>query len=315
MRSGRPPSRRKRKLENRHSITHVGFLPRKIHIPHIQVVWDARQVAVDGLRNSDGPQKGIKLASEKLMASRARGNSLDWEQRKVEKSDDATVKIFHCESMALAEHFALSASVTALESQFVWGHGSEADPHFPHQKCKATPIHNFAEEIVSLQLDDSGNMLAITFGRDVVCISLKEVRKGTYQEVLNLTLPEGINGVEAHESSSSPKLEVRAAHYLGDRFLLVTYLHHGIRCWNLRTKVEDWAIQSNSYRIGTSVVNFSKSLMLCSNLYNGFDLYDLIGREFIRTICLGQNRVNVSLGSCFVHRETATSKYFLMERK
>ncbi|KAF6751278.1 WD40-repeat-containing domain protein [Ephemerocybe angulata] len=79
--------------------------------------------------------------------------------------------------------------------------------------------------------------------------------------------------------------EVRSLHFLPEgKGLLVTYLEEGIRCYDLSTCTEVWHVLARSYRIGRSAVDASGRYLVCSNLYDGLDIYDLEERCHIRTI-------------------------------
>lgn len=65
----RAPFRLQRKLKEGHGIAYVVFLPTKSHILHIQIVCGARQVAIDDLRDFNGPQKGVALGFEEFVTS------------------------------------------------------------------------------------------------------------------------------------------------------------------------------------------------------------------------------------------------------
>ncbi|TEB22632.1 hypothetical protein FA13DRAFT_1641027, partial [Coprinellus micaceus] len=53
---------------------------------------------------------------------------------------------------------------------------------------------------------------------------------------------------------------------------------------------------------GRASLNPSKSTLVCSNLYDGFDLYDLVSRQYIRTITTGSGQTNVAVMSCFAEQ-------------
>ncbi|KAH7904585.1 WD40-repeat-containing domain protein [Hygrophoropsis aurantiaca] len=64
--------------------------------------------------------------------------------------------------------------------------------------------------------------------------------------------------------------------------LIVAYFEHGIVGWALRNRKLLWHIHSRS-RIGCSAVSPTEKFIVVSNLYNGFDQYDIQDGSWMRT--------------------------------
>ncbi|EDR13098.1 uncharacterized protein LACBIDRAFT_322537 [Laccaria bicolor S238N-H82] len=77
---------------------------------------------------------------------------------------------------------------------------------------------------------------------------------------------------------------------------------HGIRCWNIESHQQEWRIKPHSFRIGRSAINASGTYLVCSNLFDGFDVYCLDTQQYLRTLP-AHNVENVSLSLSFVHAD------------
>ncbi|KAF5324007.1 hypothetical protein D9611_008263 [Ephemerocybe angulata] len=68
------------------------------------------------------------------------------------------------------------------------------------------------------------------------------------------------------------------AHYSSVNHLLESWP------WNLETCTELWRIDPESDKIGRSAVDSTGRFIVCSNLFDGFDIYDLDKRRYKRTV-------------------------------
>ncbi|KAJ3552959.1 hypothetical protein NM688_g3877 [Phlebia brevispora] len=84
-------------------------------------------------------------------------------------------------------------------------------------------------------------------------------------------------------------------------FLIVSYLDHGIACWDLNTKRVHWHFSTQT-QIGRSAISPDEKLIAICNLAGGFDLYDLHSHEKTKTYLVPTPKDgNVPLPVSFIH--------------
>ncbi|KAF9784449.1 WD40-repeat-containing domain protein [Thelephora terrestris] len=86
----------------------------------------------------------------------------------------------------------------------------------------------------------------------------------------------------------------RSIHFLKDGSLLVSYLEHGIVCWDLKSGSLKWNIVPRVRYIGRSCVSPDGKFAVVSNMYDGVDFYSISTPAFSHTI---QYRVNPHVNS------------------
>ncbi|KAJ3521679.1 hypothetical protein NMY22_g12214 [Coprinellus aureogranulatus] len=104
--------------------------------------------------------------------------------------------------------------------------------------------------------------------------------------------------------------EVRSIHFIDEgRAVIVSFLEEGIRCYDIDTQTQRWILKPKRLRIGKSAVDRQGKLLACSNLYDGFDLYDISSRKarrWLRTIHQeAAVNENVILPVEFVHEDSS----------
>ncbi|KAJ2911831.1 hypothetical protein MD484_g8583, partial [Candolleomyces efflorescens] len=159
-------------------------------------------------------------------------------------------------------------------------------------------------QINSLAYDPSTKLLAISVSTKVIVVSVRNFQKGELHLSFSAVyLPTSISLGHFHEKAvigpvgrdplknvsgpppNSLASEVTSTHFLKDGVdLLVTFLEEGIRLYSVASREQKWHIRPKSYRIGMSAVDSGEALMICSNLYDGFDLYNIQERSYVRTI-------------------------------
>ncbi|KAI0648931.1 hypothetical protein C8Q79DRAFT_887086, partial [Trametes meyenii] len=85
--------------------------------------------------------------------------------------------------------------------------------------------------------------------------------------------------------------------------LIVGYLDHGIRCWNLETQQISWCLPTRSTRIGRLSTSPNSRIVAASNLYDGVDIYDVQERTHLRTIKIDM-KDNIPLPVVFLGDDT-----------
>ncbi|KAI0643949.1 WD40-repeat-containing domain protein [Trametes meyenii] len=89
-------------------------------------------------------------------------------------------------------------------------------------------------------------------------------------------------------ASQRRDLSPRSTHFFQDnRQVAVSYLDHGVFCWELRSRTLQWRIDPRTARIGRSAMSGVK-LLAVSNLYDGFDVYDVTAdfQKHLRTFAV-----------------------------
>ncbi|KAF6743747.1 WD40-repeat-containing domain protein [Ephemerocybe angulata] len=177
-----------------------------------------------------------------------------------------------------------------------------------------TTIHDSAldvylgSEIACLSLSKAGDLLAVGVGDHVKVLNIVRCLEGSYTEVVAIEAPDiqTMRQGESDEKAERPKVnEVRSLHFTaGGSRLLVTYLTLGIRCWNCTDHHEEFCIQPHSFYTGYSAIHPSEMLLACSNLRDGFDLYDLQAKAYVRTYT-AVIQDNIALPAVFMNGGTA----------
>ncbi|KAI0759946.1 hypothetical protein BC629DRAFT_1295105 [Irpex lacteus] len=112
-----------------------------------------------------------------------------------------------------------------------------------------------------------------------------------------LPLPEPIHGFK-------DDIQPRSVHFTPDgKAAIVSYLSHGIWCWNVETGENLWKIMPRT-PLGRTAASADRNVIVASNLYNGFDCYSTITRSLVHTF---RTRIthNVPLPIEFIHDSAA----------
>ncbi|KAH9885093.1 hypothetical protein C8Q73DRAFT_601742, partial [Cubamyces lactineus] len=89
----------------------------------------------------------------------------------------------------------------------------------------------------------------------------------------------------------------------GGMDLIVSYVYHGIVCWNVSSRAWKWRIQTGT-RVARSSLSPDGSTIAICNLLNGFVRYDLNTGEMIRHYPV-EVVENVPLPVIFIHQGRA----------
>ncbi|KAF5313343.1 hypothetical protein D9611_008600 [Ephemerocybe angulata] len=139
-------------------------------------------------------------------------------------------------------------------------------------------------QLSCLSLEPSSARLAI--GISVLAVVIKvgdPFKAGHHEEISSLGWLD--RALLLKPPPTKLEKEVRSIHLLpGGQELLVTFYEAGIACFNVETCSELWRIDPESDRIGRSAVDSANRFIVCSNLFDGFDIYDLKYRKYKRTI-------------------------------
>ncbi|KAJ8454224.1 hypothetical protein ONZ51_g13155 [Trametes cubensis] len=94
------------------------------------------------------------------------------------------------------------------------------------------------------------------------------------------------------ENGSSNSILPRSVHVVDEgRTVIVSYLNHGIVCWELPGRRFLWHLKPRTRRMSTMV---DSRLLVLSNLYDGFDVYDIESKQYVRTYSV-RNHDNLPL--------------------
>ncbi|RXW23247.1 hypothetical protein EST38_g2589 [Candolleomyces aberdarensis] len=146
--------------------------------------------------------------------------------------------------------------------------------------------------------------LAIGVGETIVVLNGLNVEARSFEE--KWSIHPDVNALDNAHSAVPPSVlpaEVRSMHFLenGNK-LVVALLQEGIRCYDLNRRQQSWTIRPNSYHITRSCIDSQARALLCSNAFDGFDLYDLNTKEYTRTFRQqSPESANVALPALFIH--------------
>ncbi|TCD59758.1 hypothetical protein EIP91_011572 [Steccherinum ochraceum] len=147
-------------------------------------------------------------------------------------------------------------------------------PHQPHG-----PVEDLA-------FDGERRSLAIlTGGRAILCRFTSQERPVLQTILTSVPPPSDEFRVEQALPTNVSSPLGTSCHFIKDGSkLIVTYLNHGIVCWNLSgtEPVVDWSIRPRG-SIGRAALSPDGQLLAVFNLRDGFDIYDLKGRTLARS--------------------------------
>ncbi|KAG2003768.1 hypothetical protein CC2G_004346 [Coprinopsis cinerea AmutBmut pab1-1] len=155
-------------------------------------------------------------------------------------------------------------------------------------------------QVNCLAQDVNGASLAAGVGSTLVVLRSQGTAESSITEVLSLSFDD-----EAVNSVCS--FEVRSLHFMKNcRHVIVTHLEQGVRCIDALSGGQVWAFQPRSYRLGRSIVDSEDRYLIASNLYDGFDVYDISRSDlqYLYTITTPiESSRNVPLPLCLIHRQ------------
>ncbi|KAG2005923.1 hypothetical protein CC2G_002287 [Coprinopsis cinerea AmutBmut pab1-1] len=184
---------------------------------------------------------------------------------------------------------------------------------FPHLNAVGDE-HNPLAQVTSLAVDEEHGLLAVGVGDSAIVVTRPKGQKGPLSFSPECDPPPTMISFNlGQDDDSDPDLEeppskVQSVHFMrqgADIFLVVTYLQDGIRCFNTKTHEQAWMIEPKSAGIGRSAIDSQGRYLVCSNLVDGFDVYNLSQRTYIGTIPLDipEDR-NVPLPAKFIHKDS-----------
>ncbi|KAJ2921441.1 hypothetical protein H1R20_g15654, partial [Candolleomyces eurysporus] len=174
-------------------------------------------------------------------------------------------------------------------------------------------------QVNCLAFDPSHSWLAVGVGSMTIVASVSDLKSNKYQEEC-VIVPEG--GV--HTASLKPlkalPTEVRSVHFIEEgRKIIVAYLEEGVRCYSIQDRKERWRIVPKSFRMyvlllmvgyhltssrGRVAINNEARFIVCSNLFNGFDVYRIREKDHYRNIVHQSSEdKNVPLPVLFIHKD------------
>ncbi|KAH9917208.1 uncharacterized protein B0H18DRAFT_884063, partial [Fomitopsis serialis] len=105
----------------------------------------------------------------------------------------------------------------------------------------------------------------------------------------------------ASATDSANGVSPRSVHWLDSgTYLLVSYMSHGVVCWNVRSLKIEWRLPLKRARIGRSSLSQNKKVLVVSNLHDGFDMYRLSGQLHLCTFKT-KALMNIPLPVLFIH--------------
>ncbi|KAJ2921676.1 hypothetical protein H1R20_g15419, partial [Candolleomyces eurysporus] len=157
-------------------------------------------------------------------------------------------------------------------------------------------------QVNCLSFDPYHSRLAVGVGSMMVVASIPDLRSNKYNEEC-VIIPEDRASKKNSMLLKSLPAEVRSVHFIEEgQQIVVTYLEEGIRCYGIHDRKEMWRIVPKSYRIGRSTLDSQMRFIVCSNLYNGFNVYSIRKKAYHRTfIHETSEENNVILPILFIH--------------
>ncbi|KAI0040761.1 WD40 repeat-like protein [Auriscalpium vulgare] len=146
--------------------------------------------------------------------------------------------------------------------------------------------------VYAAEFDTRTEHLAIAVGEEVHVAS--QLEGGTWATSIILPRPKAVFLGDHHDISYL--IRARGLHfYSHGSSLIVTYLHHGIVCWDLNTRSQAWSIPIrpldtrqvtiDRLLIGFSAISADHRLLSLSNLRSGsVDVYELKTLSLIRSL-------------------------------
>ncbi|KAF9790990.1 WD40-repeat-containing domain protein [Thelephora terrestris] len=140
--------------------------------------------------------------------------------------------------------------------------------------------------VTCIAMDVNGASVAISHGAEVTIFDQPTI--SMWSGMKALPPPPSV----ADSEDTTPT--ARSIHFLQDSSLLVSYLEHGIVCWDLKSGSTRWNIVPRVRYIGRSCVSPDGKFVAVSNMYDGVDFYSISTPAFSHTI---QYRVNPHMNS------------------
>ncbi|KAG2740402.1 WD40 repeat-like protein [Suillus brevipes Sb2] len=156
--------------------------------------------------------------------------------------------------------------------------------------------------VYALDIDTVTGYLAIGIGSEVHVA--QEISGDTFATFSILPKP-----ADFSDMLPDNRVRPRSVHFLknGSR-LIVSYLNHGIICWDLKTRNALWHIVPPLSRrqIGYAALSHNARYLIVSNMNIGMNLYALGEKEPLQSFLQPTNTgINFPLGVSFLHRGRA----------
>ncbi|KAG2094667.1 WD40-repeat-containing domain protein, partial [Suillus discolor] len=155
-----------------------------------------------------------------------------------------------------------------------------------------------AAPVYALDVDAVTGYLAIGIGSEVHVA--QEISGNTFATFTILPKPADLS-----DMSPNSRVHPRSVHFLknGTR-LIVSYLNHGIICWDLKTRNALWHIVLSLSRrqIGYAALSHNACYLIVSNMNISMNLYALGEKEPLQSFLQPTNTgINFPLGVSFLH--------------
>ncbi|KAF9786242.1 WD40-repeat-containing domain protein, partial [Thelephora terrestris] len=129
---------------------------------------------------------------------------------------------------------------------------------------------------------DSGqNVLALGSGKDVVLTNYSTRDEDSLSWYNTRRLPPPPSFIHLH-TSKHPDQAAQSVHFLQEpNSVVVSYLHHGITCWDRNSLSLVWQITPRSCQIGRSCLSTNNGTIAVTNLFDGVDWYSIKSQRLV----------------------------------
>ncbi|KAI0054699.1 WD40 repeat-like protein [Artomyces pyxidatus] len=125
--------------------------------------------------------------------------------------------------------------------------------------------------VYAIDMDPVSAHLAVAVGEEVHVA--KKMQSGPYYTFSLMPHPDPVSEIPQQDN----RVRARSLHlYQGGEKLIVSYLNHGVVCWDVGSRVPLWHIVPPSHpngHIGFSALSLKRRCLLISNLHSGMDAY------------------------------------------
>ncbi|KAF9783286.1 WD40-repeat-containing domain protein [Thelephora terrestris] len=197
-------------------------------------------------------------------------------------SGDGVLMVFSTSTWKPVKRYVDASSLTAV----IW------HPTFPKtlicgyrsgdiDDCNKVWTDKMGGSIHCIASDKTGTRVALSYGSDVAVVEQHTI--SVWTNANNLPEPPSLPGLD----EELPEPTACSLHFIeGGRLLVVSYVDHGIVCWDVDSMEIKWQITPRTCNIASSAVSPDEKVVVVANLYDGLDWYRIPDRVFSRSFHL-----------------------------